>query len=845
MRNLKRALSLALASVMLVGMMVVGTSAAYNDVDTADNIEAIEVLKAVGIMVGDENGNFNPDALVTRQEMAVVMSNLMDYRVASYKGTCPFGDVADWAEPYVAACYTNGITSGMGANYYGATEYVTTAQAALMLQKALGYFQYASDFEGDWQLATVKQANKIDLFDDVASGVKEAMTRNDLAQLVLNTLKSGMVEADDDTIKVTTNDATVEAGSVDYNYITSDKDYAEAIDDLAAWGAAAGSTSGPIVELGEKLYDGNLKCDPATDDFQRPATAWTYKSEDIGTYSDEADASWTTKVTEKALVQAAGTAAYNNYKWSVYRNGDKVFEDVAGDGVLAYGKNSGERWQNCDNGVLTEMYVDNDEDAPTVTVVIIDQFVAEVTKVVDNGDDYTVTVSYKSGKTSGFEKEFDTETKFEKEDIVVVTVGSNEIQSMAIATTVEGNVDAISENSNIVVEGTKYNYNRAYTGGGSNRIGAGLIDLDDGSHVNPALDNDVVLYLDIYGCAVAVEGSEDSVDDYLIVTDYDVAYGDYSVKVVFADGTKAKIDIDEIDDKDSDDEGFEAPTTKGVIYKFKKSGAEYDLETVDNQVPLADAEIKKGTASVEGETTNNSTVYVDVDAGKAYIGYKNIASKTGVTGAMLLDEDDDIVRVVFYDAEGNGAAEDNDFVIVASTTTTTKYIDDEQVWEYTGYVMGEKKTITATDKVFPSKGLYLITEYDNNNDEWVADVYKSQPVVDVLDNDIFATYYATYAKQGVLAVNDKGSNLTDGEQTEFSYDDETLFIVVELKNSTEAKPLGSDVDTVSIGSIADVETDAEGRTAVYVLTVEDDTDATPYAEMVMIVIPADEYVAED
>ena len=60
MRNLKRALSLALASVMLLGMMVVGTSASYADVSSKNNLEAIEVLKAVGVMTGDDKGNFNP-----------------------------------------------------------------------------------------------------------------------------------------------------------------------------------------------------------------------------------------------------------------------------------------------------------------------------------------------------------------------------------------------------------------------------------------------------------------------------------------------------------------------------------------------------------------------------------------------------------------------------------------------------------------------------------------------------------------------------------------------------------------------------------------------------------------
>ena len=58
MRNLKRALSLALASVMLVGMMVVGTSASYPDVTSENNEEAIAVMQMLGVMTGDEKGNF-------------------------------------------------------------------------------------------------------------------------------------------------------------------------------------------------------------------------------------------------------------------------------------------------------------------------------------------------------------------------------------------------------------------------------------------------------------------------------------------------------------------------------------------------------------------------------------------------------------------------------------------------------------------------------------------------------------------------------------------------------------------------------------------------------------------
>ena len=93
MRNLKRALSLTLASVMLLGMMVVGASAkGYDDVKETDNVEAIEVLQAIEVMVGDERG-VGPYRPVNRAEMAVVMGLLLNLDYNYYSATCPFNDV--------------------------------------------------------------------------------------------------------------------------------------------------------------------------------------------------------------------------------------------------------------------------------------------------------------------------------------------------------------------------------------------------------------------------------------------------------------------------------------------------------------------------------------------------------------------------------------------------------------------------------------------------------------------------------------------------------------------------------------------------------------------------------
>ena len=77
MRNLKRALSLTLASVMLLGMMVISTGAAsFNDADEIQNIEAAEVLNTIGVMKGDGE-NFMPGQTVTRGQMAILVCQIL------------------------------------------------------------------------------------------------------------------------------------------------------------------------------------------------------------------------------------------------------------------------------------------------------------------------------------------------------------------------------------------------------------------------------------------------------------------------------------------------------------------------------------------------------------------------------------------------------------------------------------------------------------------------------------------------------------------------------------------------------------------------------------------------
>ena len=857
MRNLKRALSLALASVMVMGLMVVGSGASYVDVSSENNVEAIEVLQKVGVMTGDENGKFNPDANVTRNEMAVIMSNMLDYKVSNYAGTAPFTDVPSWAEPYVAACYTHGIISGYDAKTFGGSDSVTAAQAALMMMKALGYFQYQSDFGEDWQMATIREANKIDLYKDVNATAVAPMTRNDVAQLALNTLKSYQVEADNDTINVNGNGVSVSGGSVKYYQLVSNDKMYKAIDDRT--GLSMSNVSGYTKELGEDLYDGDLECKDETDDFGRPATTWSYKSSTIGTYSDSADQTWTGKVSEKDLYTAAGSAAYDNYKWTVYRNGEIVedMERVNGKDVLDYGKTSSERWQETGNGVLTELYVDSTEE--DVVVTIIDTFVAEVTKVEDNGDDYTVTISYKSDKPSKAENEFDTDQKFSKEDIVVLTIGGTEIQSMAKAEIVEGTVSSVKDNDYVKLDGTTYNYNRAYCVKVINAE-AGLVNLDDGENfINPDIDNEVVLYLDTYGNAVAIEGAEDSVDDYLFVTGVDSAYGDVSAKVVFADGTEEKIDIDEIDGVDAyyTDNDHKLVPAIGNIYKWNQSGNEYDLESAtyakfeqilfngDGKVERDNASVYKNSNRVG--TADSDTVFINTDDDKVWTGYKNVSSQEDIVGAAV--KDDGVITILFMSSSSGSSAEDDDFVFISGTSPEVVNDNGDKLYQYnSAYINGEKveggfivSSSSAKDDIV-TKGLYQVTKRDN--DDHATEV---KLVVDATadkkgnyESGALKAFesYATYAKKDILSLNDGDGNLTAGNQSDFSYNNDTTFVVVELKKDN------TDVDSVYVGGVSDIETDAEGRTGVFVVTVEDDGDDTPMAEVVLVIVPDEDTVID-
>ena len=205
MRNLKRALSLALAAMMLIGMMVVSAGAAskdFTDKDEIVNDEAVNTLVALNVISGKEDGSyFDPTGIVTRAEMAkmitVVLNGGREPNLGT-KTTPSFSDIdGHWAEAYIEYCTSLGIIAGRGNGKFDPDATVTGSEAAKMVLIAMGYTAENSNFVGSsWEINVNATASSKGLYDKMSVVASAPLNRDNAALMVYNGLNAEMVEYD-------------------------------------------------------------------------------------------------------------------------------------------------------------------------------------------------------------------------------------------------------------------------------------------------------------------------------------------------------------------------------------------------------------------------------------------------------------------------------------------------------------------------------------------------------------------------------------------------------------------------------------------------------------------------
>ena len=342
MRNLKRALSLALASVMLLGMMVVGSSAKGIDdfTDKAEivNQDAVAVTSAIGLFDGYEDGSFGPENVVTRAEMAVIICTMLygaGVNVNQFAETNVFTDVPAWAQGYVNLCSSLGIVAGVGDGKFDPNATVTTAQAVLMLCRALGYFQSAADFGSDWMLAATAKGTALGLYGDLKLTANEGLTRDNVAELVFNALTKAVPVQYNELLGVYYNENKGILYSLTYYYTDTlgyknfdlvyktneNTDYGRP---GTTWGIGSyrmdGNPSGEGNKEGVLNEDGSLI----------PERVKMTSDDEIITVADTPDFTYTANTKENVIYKAVGKSVVDDYTWNVYVDGaEQAGDDLA------------------------------------------------------------------------------------------------------------------------------------------------------------------------------------------------------------------------------------------------------------------------------------------------------------------------------------------------------------------------------------------------------------------------------------------------------------------------------------------------------------------------------------
>ncbi len=190
MRNLKRFLALTLTMLMVVACFSVSASAVKFDDLGTDYDTAIDALSDLDVIKGRGDNLYDPDALVTREEMALLIAKLCTAKVTDndyalvWNTEENYTKFVDLVNYYGAINYAanKGIIVGTTATTFEPTANITYQDALTMAVRALGYGSTKMDAGYPWTY--IEKAEKT--LGIKLSGVAytEEITRAETAQIL-------------------------------------------------------------------------------------------------------------------------------------------------------------------------------------------------------------------------------------------------------------------------------------------------------------------------------------------------------------------------------------------------------------------------------------------------------------------------------------------------------------------------------------------------------------------------------------------------------------------------------------------------------------------------------------
>ncbi len=178
-------------------------SSFFTPVTLADGTsESMELLRVMGVLSGDTDGNMRPDDLVTRSEfakMAVLISPHKNQVALNVKMSV-FSDCTSrhWASPYVKVALEKGIVQGFPNGIFKPDDTITYAQAVTVALKLLGYTD--EDFGNTYPEPQLGMAQSLKLNEGISKSRDEALSRREVSQILVNTLTTKSKNSNQDYI---------------------------------------------------------------------------------------------------------------------------------------------------------------------------------------------------------------------------------------------------------------------------------------------------------------------------------------------------------------------------------------------------------------------------------------------------------------------------------------------------------------------------------------------------------------------------------------------------------------------------------------------------------------------
>ena len=159
--------------------------------------EPVQLLAALGIMVGDDDGAFRLEDNLKRSEvakMAIHAIGLEDVAESS-KGESKFPDVSvnHWANGYINLATSQGLIIGDDRGNFRPDDTITYAESMAIFIRALGYEVMAED-KGGFPNGHIAVGGNIGLTKNVLGSTNQPITRGNVAYVTSNSLTIGLME---------------------------------------------------------------------------------------------------------------------------------------------------------------------------------------------------------------------------------------------------------------------------------------------------------------------------------------------------------------------------------------------------------------------------------------------------------------------------------------------------------------------------------------------------------------------------------------------------------------------------------------------------------------------------